>query len=768
MNKHSSRPSIPPLNHVIEYLRALGFEHVSGEVIVRSGSRSFQADAVAYDNSPSPEPLIVVELKNNLPDRPTFLDTSVQQAFTIATLLGPSVRYLLITNGTRHSWFERHPASQSLTPLESAPTAGDSVGFARAEAMGLVPIAGLDDLTRLIQELIGVLLKENVVFGVPMAIEVNRILIAKLVDERSTFAGGTSHFRLQRRETETAERLRELYYGAIAPFAGVHALREHWTTSAGALSRAVAILEQYYLGATPAEILGEWFWRLLPPLLPRNQAQYFTPAPIGRVMAELAGISASDRVADPACGAGLLLLEANRLIRNVDPAGTSWFQQQITGIELNAEVAEFAATNLILAGLNPTRIIHGDALAHGALATAGVRDGTYDVVLLDPPLGRVAPDKGPYRNLELARHPSIGLEALFLERALTLLRPGGRLAVLVPDGLLSSPAHLPARRWLVDNTVFRAIISLPPEAFAPVGHAGKASILLLEKNSKTAGDERIFVADVTSVGYDRFGNPVPENDLPGVTAAYVRFRDTGQLPSEGSLARVWATPLASLSAERLDVLHLDPEVHDTTHLMRHGSHPTATLKEVSEILSGSGFKDYVEPSADAPRVIQAGMVREFHLDLAAAPCISPEQYARSARSRVRQGDVLVTTTGLYLGRASVVEDLEFPAVVSGAVTILRSRSGLDPHFLAAFLNSRLGRQQVASRQASAVAQPYIRRSDLAQILVPLPPLGVQRELGQRAHAMHREALRLRAQAEAIEGQARDLVAAELLESRQDD
>jgi hypothetical protein len=204
------------------------------------------------------------------------------------------------------------------------------------------------------------------------------------------------------------------------------------------------------------------------------------------------------------------------------------------------------------------------------------------------------------------------------------------------------------------------------------------------------------------------------------------------------------------------------------HRLRHGTHPAAPLKTVAEIISGRNFKSYVEPGADTPRVVQAGAVREFHLDLSSVPAISLEEWGRAGRAQLRAGDVLVTTTGLHLGRASVVGPLGHPAAASGAVTILRSSGKVDPHYLAAFLNSAPGRRQVTLRQALATAQPYIRRRDVGEILIPLPPLELQRDLGRRAHSLHADATELRRRADAVERAARDLVVIPLFGSLADE
>src|SRR5260221_14697081 len=92
---------------VIPYLQNLGYQYLDSNAPVSIGNSKARADVVVYSNKDKVEPYIVVEVKRRLPNEVTLLDPSVQQAFTKAVSLGTSVRYLLVTDGSRYEWFER-------------------------------------------------------------------------------------------------------------------------------------------------------------------------------------------------------------------------------------------------------------------------------------------------------------------------------------------------------------------------------------------------------------------------------------------------------------------------------------------------------------------------------------------------------------------------------------------------------------------------------------------------------------------------------------
>jgi type I restriction enzyme M protein len=755
---------------LLPYLQRLGYKYIEGNVSVPMGSRTLDADCVVYLDEKKEKPYIVVEAKYALRPEVTLLEPAVQHAFTIATALGSHVRYLLVTDGNRYQWFERGAETQSLVPAKYPPPGPHEPYQQTLLQLPLSPIAGTEQYYSLLQSVVDVLRKDGLVFGLRMGVELNRILIAKIHDEKVMSRGGQRRFRAEETTAEaTASNVKELYNEAIAELGGEREVWS-WSLSASTVQTVVRLLEPYALSSVSRNVRDHSFWRVFAHLLGKDEGAHTTPLPLAELLVHLADPTGSDRVIDPACGTGLLLLETFGYVNSLhdaidnDAGRPDMKGGNLTGLEINSEVAELAATNLTLSGLSPRRIINVDSIQKRELEKAGVREESYDVVLLHPPLGQVQKNKPILRDFEIARDsPKANLEVLFIERSLQLLRQGGRLVSFVPDTLLSSPSLLHAREWILHNTTLRAIISLPPEAFMPAGHSGKASILVLEKRRPVSDREHVFVADIQSVGYDRFGEPTRENDLPHLIEAVQNFRNEGEVrPTEGA-PRVWLVEISALRAERFDITSLDPEGHRMVRVLSHGKFPAVKLGQVADVISGRNFKDYVERGGEGVLLIQAGSVKELEIDIPDnAPRVPISDYESAKRARVVKGDVLVTTTGQYLGRAAVVEGIEEPAVASGAVTILRPRPDVSSFFLAAVVNSVIGKEQIKALQAAATAQPYLRRSDLSEVIVPLPPLDKQRELAAQISERLSQAKDLRRRADELEGRAKALIETEFL------
>jgi type I restriction enzyme M protein len=111
---------------------------------------------------------------------------------------------------------------------------------------------------------------------------------------------------------------------------------------------------------------------------------------------------------------------------------------------------------------------------------------------------------------------------------LRLLKPGGRAAVIVPDGVLfgSSTAHLGLRKTLTDENQLEAVISLPSGVFKPYSGVS-TGIVVFTKGGRT---DDVFFFDVHADGYslDDKREPVAENDLPKALSAWKRSRDEGE------------------------------------------------------------------------------------------------------------------------------------------------------------------------------------------------------------------------------------------------
>lgn len=120
-----------------------------------------------------------------------------------------------------------------------------------------------------------------------------------------------------------------------------------------------------------------------------------------------------------------------------------------------------------------------------------------------------------------------------LERCIKLLRddPPGRLAIILPDGILTNSSLKYVRDYIRANTIIKAIISLPHHTFVPKGSGVKACVLYLYK--KNGLEQRdIFMGIPKYIGYNATGRPINKNDLLIIPRSFKEF-ERGELNDRG-------------------------------------------------------------------------------------------------------------------------------------------------------------------------------------------------------------------------------------------
>ena len=173
--------------------------------------------------------------------------------------------------------------------------------------------------------------------------------------------------------------------------------------------------------------------------------------------------------------------------------------------------------------------------------------GFFDVIVTNPPFGRKIPirDRHILEQFDLGHRwrkkknrpegetgwkistdcqSSVPPEQLFIERNLQLLKPGGRMAIVLPDSILGNPGLGHIRQWLIENTRIVASVDLHVDAFQPK-NGTQTSVLIIQKKSQAEitaehlsgviKPYNIFMAMVEKVGHDKRGNTLFRRDEQG-------------------------------------------------------------------------------------------------------------------------------------------------------------------------------------------------------------------------------------------------------------
>ena len=251
----------------------------------------------------------------------------------------------------------------------------------------------------------------------------------------------------------------------------------------------------------------------------KSKGQFYTPAEVSRVMAQLlqipSGTPRNATVYDPTCGSGSLLIK----VADAAPNGLT-----IYGQEMDNATWALAKMNMILHGFATSDIRQGNTLADPKFVTSGRLD-TYDFLVANPPFSwktwksGVDEDFGRFEGFGMP--PERNGDYAFLLHMLKSLKSEGRAAVILPHGVLfRGNAEATIRRSLVERGYLKAIIGLPANLFYGTGIP--ACILVLDKHDASARTG-IFMIDA-SRGFEKDGpkNRLRPRDMHQIIDAFTR------------------------------------------------------------------------------------------------------------------------------------------------------------------------------------------------------------------------------------------------------
>jgi type I restriction enzyme M protein len=257
-----------------------------------------------------------------------------------------------------------------------------------------------------------------------------------------------------------------------------------------------------------------------------RNGQFRTPRHIIKLMVEMMAPKPSDVICDPACGtAGFLVFAAEYLQKHheqeifADKKSARRFNSEtFHGFDFDSTMLRVGSMNMLLHGVENPAIENRDSLSQ---SHAGV-EGQFSLILANPPFAGSLDYESTAKDLQRMVKTK-KTELLFLALFLRLLKPGGRAAVIVPDGVLfgSSTAHKALRRMLVEDHKLDGIVSMPSGVFRP--YAGVSTAILLFTKTNSGGTDSVWFYDMQADGYslDDKRNPLDAakhetNNLPDV------------------------------------------------------------------------------------------------------------------------------------------------------------------------------------------------------------------------------------------------------------
>lgn len=339
------------------------------------------------------------------------------------------------------------------------------------------------------------------------------------------------------------------------------------------LSSVIDLLDQ--IPMQDRDTKGDLYEYMLAKIASAGQnGQFRTPRHIIELMVHLTVPTAKDTICDPASGTcGFLVGASEFLLKNnpnilVDAKTREHFNSTMFyGYDFDQTMLRIGSMNMLLHGVEKPEINYRDSLSQDY----AIEEEKFSLILANPPFaGSLAFDDTAKDLLAVVKTKKT--ELLFMALFLKLLKPGGRAAVIVPDGVLfgSSGAHKTIRQLLVEEHKLDAVISLPSGVFKP--YAGVSTAILLFTKTNSGGTDTVWFYDMTSDGYslddkrqplldlDKLGVDTKskltqeehaKNNLPDLLARW-KQRESKELKNERT-AQSFAVPKAEIEANGYDL-----------------------------------------------------------------------------------------------------------------------------------------------------------------------------------------------------------------------
>jgi type I restriction enzyme M protein len=551
-----------------------GRENIRLEMPIKIGSRTKRVDIAIFPNGSEQHTqqniYIIVETKK-AEVRRTDRDNGVEQLKSYLAACHNAQWGLWVGSELVAFQKEIDPEKAKNEPFPESidiPAAGD-IEPRRLNYIDLVPATeGLRSVFKRCHDYLhvnGNLGKEKAFF------ELLKLIFCKLYDEENTSGELAFSVTTDERKSDLGQRkLKARMNGLFDEVKKAYPLifpseKEIIELDDRSLAYVVAELQKYSFQQTASDIKGEAYEEIVGVTSRRDHGAFFTPRNVCDLAANMVFSTYKPdklftiKVLDPACGTGGFLraallsvrkgIEDQELKKHRGNLNSAWphiserlrkyCNSHIFGIDKLPELVRAAQMNMALHGDGSSNIVWENSLLSPGEwreeSRKKIKLNSFDVVFTNPPFGAKLPIDDPHvlDRYDLTKYEakaprsSLPPEQLFVQRCLDFLKEGGRMAIVLPDSILSNPGLAWLRRWLLSQAYVIASVDLPREMFAKSDTHTMTSVLVLQKFTKEEKrlyselghpqDYEIFMALAEKVGWDLRGQPVysrtPEGEL---------------------------------------------------------------------------------------------------------------------------------------------------------------------------------------------------------------------------------------------------------------
>ena len=563
-----------------------------------------------------------------------------------------------------------------------------------------------------------------------IAQNIMRLLFCKIYDEKNKTIKDLTDFSNRPDENliTFSKRIESLFNQVKNKYPDIFEVDEKIEVNPKELSFIVSRIETYSIINADRDVIGDAFEELIGTSFRGGEGQFFTPRNVVQMMIEITQPKGGERILDPACGSGGFLAYTLRHLFNENQK--DYF---LAGIDKDSFLSRLAKIYLALIGNNNYHIFCENSLElplnWEEETQKTIKLGSFDLILTNPPFGAKIPivgdelldqfelghkwingEKWKMTNSLLDKQPP---QILFIERCLQLLKDGGRLGIVLPDGIFGNPSDRYIWEYVSQNASIIGVVSLSQETFQPSTHT-KTSVLFLKKTTKTP--KTIFMAIAGAIGhnkngkavykiksdgtysYDKTGQKIIDDDLPVIAKNFKNPKTENHLG--------FNINTDSLNDHIFIPEYYNPEIiEELDSLKKNGKYKLISIgelvsKKTLQIRRGNEIGSQFYGSGDVPFVRTSDIVN-WEIKVDPVKAISDEIYERYKKQQdIQEKDILFVNDGTFLiGRTAMITKLDLKCVIQSHVRKIRvlNEDEINPYYLFYLLNSKIVRKQIDSK-----------------------------------------------------------------------
>lgn len=534
------------------------FERIELEYAVSFGRQKKRADIVIFDKKDTRSIYLIVELK-----KPKLKDGK-EQLKSYCNATGAPIG--VWSNGDSISYYHRKDPNY-FEDISAIPNANEKLSDILSERWTIKDLIEKDKLVTEKKSLKDLILEmEDEVLanaGVDVFEELFKLIFTKLYDEMESGRNKTRHLVFRNygdTESELKEKIQKLFEKANRKWEGVFSDEEKIMLTPSHLSVCVSSLQDVKLFNSNLDVVDEAFEYLINKSSKGEKGQYFTPRYVIDMCVKMMNPQVHETVMDTAAGSCGFPVHAifhvwEQILKNKGiPKGhlftseekpiecVDYVQKKVFAIDFDERAVRVARTLNLIAGDGQTNVLHLNTLDYERWDEKtddenwqdtyfegwknlrkqradkdSNRDFNFDVLMANPPFAGDIKESRILAKYELGKKPNgkyqtkVGRDILFIERNLDFLKPGGRMAVVLPQGRFNNSSDKNIRDYIAEHCRILAVVGLHGNVFKP--HTGtKTSVLFVQKWDSElcpkVDDYPIFFATMQEPSKDNSGEKI--------------------------------------------------------------------------------------------------------------------------------------------------------------------------------------------------------------------------------------------------------------------